>query len=249
MHAVSHATCAIRSVKPVQMSSLCVAGVQSELLSDSYSRASDCSCRPVCVIHKYSITLRLTPDLHLPNIYLNQRQVHAISFCVKKVGKLVCLFMYPKSNTFSQISFRSLIESHCLWFLSCSNSRSTQDIFIHTNWSNGLVHRLWSGFTTPPACPIFRTCWIVMIKLSGCLPETLCIWPWGDAMLWHNRVSQVSLASKLNPPQCQKRAHTLLADLYDLRGGCSSLHSSEVWPWLETLSDDTITPSLTPDDG
>lgn len=57
------------------------------------------------------------------------------------------------------------------WF--GSNSHSTWDIFIHTNWSGGLVHRLPSGFTIPPACTILWTCWTVMIKLSGSLPEAL----------------------------------------------------------------------------
>lgn len=55
MHSTSHTTCVIRSVNPVQMSSLCVAGVLSEscylILT---AEPSDCSSRPVCVTYKYS---------------------------------------------------------------------------------------------------------------------------------------------------------------------------------------------------
>lgn len=91
MHAASHTTCAIRSVKRVQMSSLCVAGVQSEsCYLIPTAEPSDCSSRPVCVTHKYSITLRLasfSPDLHLQDICFKQRNSpHFSSLCVHKVG-------------------------------------------------------------------------------------------------------------------------------------------------------------------
>lgn len=73
MHAASHTTCAIRSVKRVQMSSLCVAGVQSQsCYLIPTAEPSDCSSRPVCVTHKYSVTLRLalfSPDLHRPSLF------------------------------------------------------------------------------------------------------------------------------------------------------------------------------------
>lgn len=74
-HAASHTTCAIRGVKPVQMSSLCVAGVQSESCHlIPTAEPCDCSSGPVFVTHKYAITLRLAPvPPDLPDVYFKPR--------------------------------------------------------------------------------------------------------------------------------------------------------------------------------
>lgn len=63
MPAASHTTCAIRSVKRVQMGGLAYGWcVLTELHHYLIPPAvpSDCSLRPACVTHTYSVTPRLT---------------------------------------------------------------------------------------------------------------------------------------------------------------------------------------------
>lgn len=235
------------------MSSLCVAGVQSEsCYLIPTAEPSECSSRPVCEIHKYSITHRLA-CFHRIYIYqifiLNQGSVHF--FVSIKYDCFVCVQVSKIQHLLSNadISFSSLIELNdktvslvSEWF--GSNSQSTWDIFIHTNWSEGLVHRPRSGFTTPPACPIFWACWTVMIKLSGSLPEALCFWTWGDSRLWRNRASQVCLASKRNPTLCVGFSQTDLTSVTSVEELEFLSGLNEVWP--RTRPEDTITHSLTP---
>lgn len=125
------------------------------------------------------------------------------------------------------------------WF--GSNSHSTWDIFIHTNWSGGLVHRLPSGFTIPPACTILWTCWTVMIKLSGSLPEALFFLDTRRLKVLEQQSRPGCFSQQTKTNLMSSRAQTPLT-LTSVT--CSSWR---VWPQLETRFDNTITHSLTQD--
>lgn len=153
MHSTSHTTCVIRSVNPVQMSSLCVAGVLSEscylILA---AEPSDCSSSPVCVTYKYSY----------PQISIT-RSASTRHLCETKGQSTLFLTVFIKCVCFSVCSGvrKSHILSPILMYPSILNDKTVSIWVVWLKLSFNLrhfhSHQLERGFGAQTAEWIYNS--------------------------------------------------------------------------------------------